>query len=233
MKTIRSSNDERKKLLGACAFFSGLPDPSMGRLASVMTLMSYEAGEPLFMQGEKAEGFYVVTKGKVKVYRLGTDGREQVLHLFGEGDICGEVPVFQGGKFPASAMAATEVQALYLPGEAFLELGQVHPEIFLEMLAVLSQRLRRFVGLIDDLALKEVSARLAKYLLDLKARAGTNKVELDSTKAMLASRLGTIAETLSRTLNKMQKRQIVNVSGRTIEILDADTLANLAAGMKL
>ena len=102
------------------------------------------------------------------------------------------------------------------------------------MLAVLSGRLRHLVQLVEDLSLKEVSARLAKYLLDLSLRGdGGAVVVLETTKTVLASRLGTVAETLSRTLTRMQRRGIIRVQGRTIAITDADGLQALAAGMKL
>jgi len=161
------------------------------------------------------------------------DGREQILHMFGAGEICGEVPVFEGEAYPASAVAVDTLETLYVPRKDFLALGKRRPEILLEMLAVLSLRLRRFVHLIDDLSLKEVSARVAKYLLDLHARAETETVQLDSTKATLASRLGTIAETLSRTLRKMQQRKVIDVAGRQITIVDREELIELAAGKRV
>jgi len=202
-------------------------------LARVCLLRVYEKDEVLFFQDEKAHGFYVVADGRVKVQRTGVDGREQILHMFGPGDICGEVPVFEGEAYPASAVAVGSLQTVYIPRKAFLALGRERPEILLEMLAVLSLRLRRFVGLIDDLSLKDVSARLAKVLLDLQARTGTATVKLDSTKTTLASRLGTIAETLSRTLRKMQAAGIIRVDGRSITIRDTDRLIELAAGERL
>jgi len=107
-------------------------------------------------------------------------------------------------------------------------------EILFSMLGVLSTRLRHLVQLVDDLSLKEVSARLAKHLLDLSARAGgIRTVELETSKAMLAGRLGTIAETLSRTLAKLKRRGIVRVHRHRVTILDPAKLQALAAGMKL
>jgi CRP/FNR family transcriptional regulator len=99
------------------------------------------------------------------------------------------------------------------------------------MLATLSRRLRRFVGLIDDLALKDVSARLARHLLELAEVAGGDQIELETTKVVLASRLGTVAETLSRTLRKMQRKKLIVVDGRRITILDEDGLQDIADGV--
>ncbi len=220
-------------MLRSCSLFDRLTPRELEDVARVSILRRYDNEEYLFVQDETAHGFYVVADGRLKVHRIGTDGREQILHMFGVGEICGEVPVFQGEAYPAAAAAVGATQALYVARRDFLALGRKRPEILLEMLAVLSLRLRRFVHLIDDLSLKEVSARLAKYLLDLHAHAGKTTVELDSTKATLASRLGTIAETLSRTLRKMQQRKVIDVEGRRITIMDRERLMELAAGEKL
>ena len=202
-------------------------------MAALTVLREYDTGECLFHQEQPANGFHVIVEGRVNVHRVGIDGREQVLHLMGRGDLCGEVPVFEGDCYPAAAKAVGTVRTLYVPRDGFLALSRKQPEILLEILAELSRRLRRFVGLIDDLSLKEVSARLAKYLLDLSVHAQSGEVQLDSTKAMLAARLGTIAETLSRTLKKMQTRKIIDVRGKRVTILDRDALVDLAAGMRL
>jgi len=232
MKTVRTNPRERATLLRRCSLFDRLSTRDVEDVARVSMLRRYEAEEYLFIQDETAHGFYVVARGRLKVHRTGVDGREQILHMFGAGEICGEVPVFEGEAYPASAMAVDSLEALYVPRRDFLALSRKRPEILLEMLAVLSLRLRRFVHLIDDLSLKEVSARVAKYLLDLHARAGTATVQLDSTKATLASRLGTIAETLSRTLRKMQQRKVIDVAGRQITIVDREELIELAAGKR-
>lgn len=233
MKTIRANLETRRDLLRSSELFAGVPEEACGELASGTSLRAFEAGEFLFQQGETADGFYVVAEGRVKICRFAPDGREQVLHVMGPGDLCGEVPVFQGGRYPASAIAAGAGRGLYVPGDRFLALAESHPEVLLEMLAVLSMRLRRFVALIDDLSLKEISARLAKHLLDLRARQGADTVRLETTKTLLAGRLGTVAETLSRTFGKMQRRCMIESGGKTIRLLDADALAALAAGEKL
>jgi len=131
-------------------------------------------------------------------------------------------------------LAVGRLETLYLPGDKFLELGMRRPEILLEMLAILSLRLRGFVRLIDDLSLQEISARLAKYLLDQEARQGhSGELTIDCAKTVLASRLGTVAETLSRTLRKLQDQNIIAMAGKQVRLLDRDGLQDVAAGMKL
>lgn len=233
MKKLRSTLTERLKALCGCPLFRTLPEPLLRSLAEVMHSRVVEKGEYLFLQGDSADGFYVIVKGRVKVHRLGSDGREQLLHLFAEGEVVGEVPVFKGGRYPACAAADSRAEVLYLPGDRFLELGEENPSILLEMLAVLSMRLRTFVELIDDLSLKEVSARLAKHLLDLRTRAGKDRFPLETSKTVLASRIGTISSTISRTFAKMKSRGIIDVEGARIRILDLNSLVALASGEKL
>ena len=234
MRIIRSNVQQRAESLARCRLLSELSATDLRALARVVSVREYEPAEILFNRGVSADGFHVVVLGQVKVCRFGADGREQVLHVFGPGEPCGEVPMFQGARYPATAMAAGTLRTLYLPRDAFVQLGRRRPDFLLKMLAILSLRLRHFVELVDDLSLKEVSARVASHILHLFDRAGGAKqVQLETTKGMLASRLGTIAETLSRTLAKMQRNGIIRVRGRKITILDRHRLEELAEGEKL
>jgi CRP-like cAMP-binding protein len=235
MKPQTSSLSERADIVCSSPNFAGLADTGARALAEVGVIRVYAEGEYLFRQDESAAGFHIVIDGAVSVHRLGPDGRQQVLHVFeGGGELCGEVPVFEGSTYPAAAVATEISRTLYLQRDALIDVAREHPEILLKMLATLSLRLRRFVGLIDDLSLKDVSARLAKHLLDLKSQtAGASIVTLATTKAVLASRLGTIAETISRTFRKLQESGIIDVQGRTITIRDEAALQEIAEGMKL
>jgi len=202
-------------------------------LASIAVERRLPTGQTLFMQHQEATGFYLINSGSLKIYRIGGDGREQVIHQFGEGDIVGEVPVFQGTAYPACATATTDCELIYFSRDRFIALGRQQPEIFLNMLGILSRRLRQFVELIDDLSLKDVSARLAKYLMRNCDEGSSRVVELEQTKGALASRLGTIPATLSRTFKKIQDLGAIKVSGNRIEILDCDTLESIASGEKI
>lgn len=234
MQRIALDKNAKAGSLRACTLFAALTPEDLSDLAGVSAVRACADGEFLFHEDEPADGFHIIVAGAVKVCRFGADGREQVVHILGPGDACGEVPMFQGRGYPAHALCVGPVRTLYLPREPFIALARRKVEILLSMLGVLSMRLRHLVQLVDDLSLKEVSARLAKHLLDLSARAGgIRRVELETSKAMLASRLGTIAETLSRTLAKMKRRRIVRVEGSSVTVLDPAKLQALAAGMKL
>jgi CRP/FNR family transcriptional regulator len=233
MRTLRASAKERLVWLAKSPLFKELPEKDTRALACAVLARAYEAGEALFREGEEAAGFHVVVEGQVKVSRYGPEGREQVLHVLRAGEPCGEVPAFSGGRYPATAEALTAARTIYLSRERFLELGRKRPELLLGMLAVLSRRLRGLVELVDDLALKDVGARLARHLLDLsEENGGAPEVRLPTTKALLAGRLGTIPETLSRTLARMQGAGWIRVSGRVVALLDPQSLSDLAEGRK-
>ena len=233
MKDTTPSLDARMAALGASALFAGLAPEALSELAGGTVERSFDSGAFLFRQGQEADGFYIVVEGELNVHRQGMDGREQVLHIFGAGEVCGEVPVFQGSDYPASAVATRRTRALYLPRSVFADIAERNPGVLMAMLASLSKRLRQFVDLIDDLSLKDVSARLARHLLSLAEQQGRPVVRLESTKAMLASRLGTAPETLSRVLRKMQAGGMIQVNGRDVVLLDRDQVAELAEGVKL
>ena len=214
--------------------FEGLPEAQLMELERIALDQSFGKGQSLFSEGSRASGFYVIISGKIKIYKLSLEGKEQILHIFGPGEFFGEVPVFAGGRYPAHAEALEASRVLFFPRDAFIGLIHREPSLALNMLAILCQRLRRFTHLIEDLSLKEVPARLAAYFLYLSESAeGANVVEIDITKGQLASFLGTIPETLSRILGKMSQLGFIQVDGRKITILDRKALKSLASGEKL
>ncbi len=233
MKRPSSTLEERGKWLRHCPLFAELDSTDLGVVAGLSSLHSYAAGEILFHGGTPAGGLHVVVEGLVKVCRYGTDGREQVLHLFGPGEPCGEVALFGGRTYPATAQAVNDTRTLCLDRNDFLEAARNRPEMLLNMLGVLSMRLRRFVDLIDDLSLKEVSTRLARRLFDMAAGKEGDTVALQVSKSTLAAQIGTVPETLSRTLTRMQQRGVLRVTGKEIVIANRKALEALAEGEKL
>jgi CRP/FNR family transcriptional regulator len=141
--------------------------------------------------------------------------------------------MFAGEYFPANAETIEETRILFFPRASFVELIRGEPSLAMNMLSILSKRLRQFARLIEDLSLKEVSGRLAAYLIYLSERDNkSDKLELDIAKVQLASLLGTIPETLSRILGKMEGQGLIQVQGRRIRLLERKALEDLAAGGK-
>ena len=213
--------------------FHGLPPEQLEEIVTTMADQTFERGQTVLSEGEAAEGFFVLVQGRVKIFKLSPDGKEQILHIFGPGESFGEVPMFAGGHFPANAETIEKSRIFFFPRAAFLDLIQKDPSLAMNMLAELSQRLRQLTHLVEQLSLKEVPGRLAAYVLFLSnGNRGADEVELDITKGQLASLLGTIPETLSRILGKMSSQGIITVQGRKLKILDRMILENLASGGK-
>jgi CRP/FNR family transcriptional regulator, dissimilatory nitrate respiration regulator len=216
--------------------FAGLPQEQLLELSRIVITRSYAKGQMIFSEGEEADGFYVLATGRVKIFKLSWEGKEQILHIFEPGEPFGEVPVFfGGGKFPAHAEALERGEALFFPKDAFESVVRKDPTIALKMLAVLSHRLKQFAKLIEDLSLKEVPQRLAAHLLYLGKQGAdlSGQVELDISKAQLASLLGTIPETLSRILNKMTAQGLIEVQGRRIKLVNSRALEEIESGGRL
>ncbi|MEM5789517.1 MAG: Crp/Fnr family transcriptional regulator, partial [Syntrophobacteraceae bacterium] len=179
--------------IAQASLFDGLPADQLELLAQICLGQSFDKGQNLFSEGNQAKGFYLIVSGKVKIYKLSREGKEQILHIFGTGEIFGEVPVFAGGNYPANAEALDQTQVLFFPRDSFVALIAREPSTALNLLGILSRRLRRFTLLIEDLSLKEVPGRLAAYLVYLGERSGNaDSLELEVTKGQLASVLGTI-----------------------------------------
>lgn len=209
--------------------FAGLSRAQYEALARICVRRSCRKGETLFTEGDEGTGFYMVVTGRVKIFKVSVEGKEQILHLFGPGESFGEVSVFTGQGFPADAVTAVQTVVLFFPRLAFSALIQKDPTLALNMLAQLSGRLRHFAGLIEDLSLKEVPGRLAKYLLYLSGKKGEGEVALDVSKGQLASLLGTIPETLSRILARMNRQGLIRLRGAQILILDRQAIEQIAS----
>ena len=217
------------KHIGSIPFFEELPNEQIEDISMIITDQVFDRGQIIFSEGDDGNGFYVVASGRVKIFKLSPEGKEQILHIFGPGDPFGEVAVFAGQHFPANAEAMESSRIFFFPRESFSDLIRDNPSLALNMLAILSKRLRRFANLIDDLSLKEVPGRLAAHLLYLSGQSeGSEQLELNITKTQLASLLGTIPETLSRILGKMSKQGLIESDGRRIKILDREALEELA-----
>jgi CRP/FNR family transcriptional regulator, dissimilatory nitrate respiration regulator len=216
-----------KETISASPLFNGLPLEQVDRILKIVVEKKYNRGETIFFEGDNGNGFYMVESGKVKIYKMSLSGKEQILHIFGPGEPFGEVPVFHGHPFPATAESIIKSTLLFFPRQRFIQLVHETPSIALNMLAVLSMRLRRFASQIENLSLKEVPARLAGYLTYLSEEQGNaDVVELEISKGQLASLLGTIPETLSRIFAKMSEEGLIAVEGRTIRILNHHGLAD-------
>lgn len=203
-------------------------------LSGIAVRLTFKRGDIIFHDGDKGDGIYIVETGKIKVFKLSLDGREQILHIYGPGHMFGEVPVFQGKSFPASSMTLEPSNIIFLPRDRFVALISTTPALSMNILADLSRRLRAFTIQIEALSLKEVPARLAAYILTLsKEQKNPVRVHLPISKALLSNLIGTTPETTSRMLKKMGDAGLIRVQTRTIEMLDQEGLIELSESGRL
>jgi len=210
--------------LAQVPLFEDLSPNDLVRLAAVVRRRHYGREAVIFLHGQRADGVYILVDGQVKLYRTSADGRQQTLHTVSPPSAFAEAPVFAGGLFPASAMALRASECLFLPRAELIEQVRRHPEMSLRLLGSMSQRLQHFVRLIEDLSLREVSARLARYLVDEAHRVGRAKFRLALSKGELAHQLGTTPETISRTFSKFRDEGLLDTSGKLVHLLDAERL---------
>ncbi len=222
---------EIRACISRCPLFSGASEDDLAKLEGVARPRDVEKGELLFSQGEQALGFYLVCSGKVKIYKLSPEGKERILHIVPPGGSFAEAAIFGDGLYPAFAEPLEKSRLVFFPRREFLALLREHSQIAINMIGGLSRFLRQFATQIEELTFKDVPARLARYLLDL-AGDGADSVVLPISKTQLASRLGTVSETLSRTLRKLSDEAIIEVRGKEILLLDADRLEDLAERFK-
>jgi CRP/FNR family transcriptional regulator, dissimilatory nitrate respiration regulator len=222
------------EMISKTPLFSGLDVEALQAVCAITMRKDYDKGQIIFSEGDAGDGFYTIVSGRVKIFKVAPEGKEQILHIFGPGEPFGEVPVFTGRPFPATAQAIAGTSLLFFPKTAFVALIHKNPSLALSMLGVLSMRLREFTVQIENLSLKEVPGRLSSYLLYLSdEQESLNSVKLAISKSQLASLLGTIPETLSRIFTKMTAAQLINVQGGDIELMDRSGLEALAENGKL
>jgi CRP/FNR family transcriptional regulator len=220
----------RKSLL-----FSGLDDEYLQEIARIAHQRPFAKGETIFAEGDPAVGFYLLVKGAIKLCKSSPDGREKVLHFVHPGETFAEAAFFGDGRYPAEARGIEGGELFFFPRESFLGLIEANPRFALNLIVSLSLLLRRFARQIEELSFAEVPNRLAAYLLELAERRSTSYqgktyLDLEMKKGELASRLGTVSETLSRSFRKLREENILEVEGSRVVILDMPALVRMGGG---
>ena len=216
-------------IISEIPFFNGLSDSQLQEIEQIAVNKQLNKDTFIFSEGDESNGFYVVVVGQVKIFKLSPDGKEQILHILGPGEPFGQVAVFSGRSFPANAQVIAKSRLLFFSKKDFIDLIKRNPSLALNILGVLSTRLRQFAIQIENLSLKEVPGRLASYLIYLAEELGNEyDVDLPISKGQLASLLGTIPETLSRIFARMSEQGLIEVSGRNIRLIDRSRLEELS-----
>ncbi|MBI5445356.1 MAG: Crp/Fnr family transcriptional regulator [Deltaproteobacteria bacterium] len=216
------------KELQLSPLFAGLEPEQLARVYAIGRTIEAGRRQVLFREGEPVEGMFVLLSGGVKIYKLSPDGKQHILHIVRPGQAFAEAAIFMARGYPAYAEALQKSKVFLLPKNPFLALLREEPDVSLNIIATLSRYLKMFADRIEDLSLKDVSARLARWLLQSADDRGRDFWELDMTKGELASQLGTVSETLSRTLRKFKEADWIQVRGRFMKILDRNALQEVA-----
>jgi CRP/FNR family transcriptional regulator len=218
--------------LGKTALLSSLSQAELQTLATRTVRKLFGAGELLFSEGEPCSGLHIVARGKVRIFKTSVNGREQVLAINVPGESVAELPVFDGGPFPASASAVEEVEIAFISRRDFQAYCLEHPEVALKVLTVVGARLRRLVGIIEELSFTTIRQRLISVLLQLAQSEGKKtergvEFQLPATHQELANQLGTVRELISRNLMRLQAENLVDVDARQIVVKDMKGLSAL------
>ena len=189
----------------------------------------FSAGEMVFGEGDACTGMYVVESGQIRIFKTSAGGREQVLSIDGPGSSVAELPVFDGGNYPASVSAVEDATLLFISKQDFQALCLTHPQVALKVLRVVGARLRRLVGIIEELSFTTVRHRLAAFLVRLAQREGTRiaegiEITLPASNQELASQIGTVRELVSRNLSRFQSEKLIQMDGRRIVIANLKAL---------
>ncbi len=216
-------------VLQSTELLKSLSQPELQTLAGRTVRKLFTAGELLFSEGEPCNGLNIIARGKVRIFKTSMNGREQVLAVNKPGETVAELPVFDGGPYPASAIAIEDAEIAFISRRDFHAYCLEHPEVALKVLTVVGARLRKLVGLIEELSFTTIRQRLISVLVRLAQTAGRKSArgvefQLPSTHQELASQLGTVRELISRNLMRLQAQGLLEVDARRIVVRDLDAL---------
>ena len=219
-------------VLQKTGLLSSLTQPEVQLLAARTVRKLFKAGELLFCEGEPCTGLHIVAKGKVRIFKTSMSGREQVLAVEGPGSSIAELPVFDGGPYPASVVAIEDSEIAFISRRDFHAYCMEHPDVALKVLAVVGARLRRLVGIIEELSFTTIRQRLVSTLIKLAQAEGkptAHGIEflLPYSHQEIANQLGTVRELISRNLMRLQAEGLLDVEARHIVIKDMNGLTAL------
>lgn len=216
------------EILRRVQIFNGLTATELQFLAERAVPRNYSKGELLFTEGDPCTGLFVIESGRVRIFKSSPNGREQILAVEGPGSSIAELPLFDGGNYPASTAAMENARIYFISKQDFHSLCLVHPQVPLKVLKVVGARLRKLVGIIEELSFTTVRSRLISVLIRL-AKAGKKtpagiEIQLPPSNQELASEIGTVRELVSRNLSRLQAEELIQMDGKTVTIPDLKQL---------
>ena len=219
-------------------FFAVLPPEELKNLASHCVVRRLAKDAVLVAEGDQCcDGLFIIQSGAIKLFKMAENGREQVLSIERPGSTVGELSVFDGGTFPTSAAAIEDSTILFLPKREFLDLCRGNSEVAFAVIRTLAWRFRYLTSLVEELSLKEVSHRLARFLRDRALASGTRtrrglEFPLEETNQEIGAEIGTVRDLVSRNLRRFVDRGIIRLERRKVIVLDMAELEAQIAGAK-
>jgi CRP-like cAMP-binding protein len=209
--------------------FTDLSDQEMTLIARSVTRLRFDQGATIFLEGDVCRELLIVAEGTVKIFKSAASGRQQLIGIERPGNSLAEVPVFDGGRYPATAEAAVSTVLLRLPADNFRSICLQNPEMALKVFKVLGHRLRHLTSLVEELSFSTVRGRLIAHLLRLADETGERtphgiQFRLTENNEELAARLGTVRDLISRNLGRLHGAGLIEMNRRTVNIPDTATL---------
>ncbi|PFG27457.1 Crp/Fnr family transcriptional regulator [Corynebacterium renale] len=222
-----------QEILSRAGIFQGVDPEAVRNLIEDMQTVRYPRGTTIFDEGEPGDRLFIITQGKVKLARHSNDGRENLLTVMGPSDMFGELSIFDPGPRTSSAVCVTEVHAATMDSQMLRDWVTAHPEIAQQLLRVLARRLRRTNASLADLIFTDVPGRVAKTLLQLANRFGSQegaalRVNHDLTQEEIAQLVGASRETVNKALATFAQRGWIRLEGKSVLIIDTEHLARRA-----
>jgi len=201
-----------KEALKNNLFFGHLKEEHLEELALIGEVLDYRKGESIFWEGEKAHSAYLIADGIVKIYKIREDGKEQIIHIFGKGELFAEIALAENQTYPASAEALTPTKLVVFRRERLMELFRNQPEIMASILGVCVLRLQNLLSFIENIKLRDARKRVLYFLWELSEKGKANSVKLNFKKHQLALLLGITPETFSRVFKGLKEEGILSES---------------------
>jgi len=210
----------KAQVLAEIPLFASLSESEVQALAQRAVEKRFDSGEMLFWEGEPCAGIFLIAQGSVKIFKTSPSGREMMLALETAPSTVAELPLFDGGPYPASVRAVDRVVSYFINKADFQSVCREWPDVALKVLAVVGRRLRHLVMMVESMTFGSVTQRLARMLLDSSRQAGANSFVLPLTHQEMASRLGTVREVVSRNLARFRAEGLIKIEGHQVDILD-------------
>jgi CRP/FNR family transcriptional regulator len=223
------SHSEKNEILAGFPLFSGLDEDHLNTLARIAIPKRIAKKAVLFREGDEAKGFFLLLKGRIKLSKVSSTGKEQILHFVQKGQSFAEAALYMNRSYPATAQALEESELFFIPREALSQAMASDPGLAMNLIAHLARYLQLLTRKVEELSLMDATARLAQHLLG-NMEPATGLVRLSAGKGQTASSLGMAVETFSRTLTRFKDEGLVKeASPGVLQVLDEEGLIALSS----